>query len=227
MIPAAGASTRMKSDVPKQYISIHNKTVLEHVLEVFLQHPLVSRIVVVLDGDDTHWSKLECAQHPKVMVTVGGESRVHSVLNGVMAVNPFSQPSDWVIVHDAARPCMTQAVLDRLIDAVKDGEVGGIVGVPVADTLKKVADDCIEATVDRDHVWAAQTPQMFRYQVLCDALCHAIDNDLPVTDEASAIEHAGVQPKMVLGDARNIKITTPQDLKMAQQFLCCASEESS
>jgi len=224
VIPAAGMGKRMQSDRPKQYLSLQHKTILEHTLEVFLQHPMVSRIVVVLEAKDSYWSKLDCANHHKIIVTVGGQERVHSVLNGVMAVRQYSQPQDWVLVHDAVRPCITREVLDRLIESVKDDDVGGIVGVPVVDTLKKVTNDYIDETIDRNHLWAAQTPQMFRYQLLCDALCHAIDNDIVVTDEASVIERAGLRAKMVLGDVRNIKVTTPEDLQIARQFL---SEEHS
>jgi 2-C-methyl-D-erythritol 4-phosphate cytidylyltransferase len=224
VIPAAGVGKRMQSDVPKQYHAIHNKTVLEHTIKVFLQHPQISRVVVVLEGSDSHWSQLDCAQDAKVLLAVGGETRAQSVLNGIVSLQPYAQPHDWVLVHDAARPGLSTSALDRLLLSVGEDDVGGILAVPIADTVKRVLEDRIEETVDRKQLWLAQTPQMFRYQILCEALLSAIRDGVAVTDEASAIERIGLKPKIVMGDPYNIKITTSRDKDLMQMLLSEASK---
>ncbi len=219
VIPAAGVGRRMQSDRPKQYLLLHGKTVLEHTLVRFLEHPRISGVVVVLTEGDPYWQALALT-HPKLVTAPGGEERCHSVLNALQVLRTQAAEDDWVLVHDAARPCLRHEDLDHLIQSLSDHPVGGLLGLPVADTMKRTAaDDTVIETVPRDHLWRALTPQMFRLGELYDALDTALRNNQLVTDDASAMELAGKVPKMVEGHGDNIKITRPQDLMLAQLYL--------
>ncbi len=220
VVPAAGVGSRMKADLPKQYLTLKGKTILEHTLERLLQLPGLSGIVLVVNPADQHWRTLPVASHPKVQVVEGGRERCDSVLNGLYALEEHLQPLDWVLVHDAARPCVDLRDIEALIDELQEHLVGGILGVPVSDTVKRLNDNYgIEETVDRRVLWQAQTPQMFRYGVLSKALREALHRGLEITDEASAVESAGYVPLMVEGRRDNIKITRPEDLPMAELIL--------
>ncbi len=220
VIPAAGVGTRMQADVPKQYLSINHKTILEHTLERFCSHPKIEGVVVVISGNDDVWKSLGISSHPKITVVDGGVERCHSVLNGLRALSDNANNNDWVLVHDAVRPCLRTEDIDRLMNTLDGHGVGGLLGLPVRDTMKR-ADNTgtIQETVDREGLWHALTPQMFHLGSLVDSLENALANDLIVTDEAQAIELNGLQPVLVEGHPDNIKITRKNDLALAELFL--------
>ncbi len=220
VIPAAGIGTRMQAEVPKQYISIHNKTILEYTLERFCSHPRIEGVVVVVSASDNIWTTLDISSHPKIMVVDGGVERCHSVLNGLRLLSERANSSDWVLVHDAARPCLRKEDIDRLIDTLAGHEVGGLLGLPVRDTMKRADTSCtILETVEREGLWHALTPQMFHLDVLISSLENALSQERVVTDEAQAIELSGLQPVLVEGHPDNIKITRNNDLALAELFL--------
>jgi 2-C-methyl-D-erythritol 4-phosphate cytidylyltransferase len=212
IIPAAGRGSRMGGDTPKQFLPLLGKSLIQHTLQVFSQHPQVTEIIVVLAaGDDDFESPPKCR-----ILHCGGETRAATVLNALQAIN--LAVDDWVLVHDAVRPCLTPALLDRLFDVLSNDEVGGLLALPLADTLKRGdKEQRVIETVPRDALWQAQTPQMFRYGLLKQAL-QKLGTATP-TDEAQAVEYIGYSPKLVLGDARNLKITYPQDLALAELIL--------
>jgi 2-C-methyl-D-erythritol 4-phosphate cytidylyltransferase len=212
LIPAAGSGSRMGSELPKQYLPLLGKPLIHHTLSVFCAHPAIDKVYVVISPEDDLWqSELDCA-----VLRCGGNTRAATVLNGLQAMDAASD--DWVLVHDAARPCITAELLDRLFDALCDDPVGGLLAVPVADTLKRAdAADRVVATESRTGLWQAQTPQMFRHGLLKRAL-EALGTDKP-TDEAQAVEHLGFAPKLVPGNASNLKVTYPQDLELAEIIL--------
>lgn len=215
IIPAAGSGSRMQQTTLKQYLKLGERVVIEHTLAVFTERADVAGVTVCLPVDDQVFQTLEVASNEKVSVTPGGESRAQSVLNGLRSLNAGS--NDWVLVHDAARPCLTRHLLDQLIEQLADDEVGGILAVPAKDTLKRSdADGHIMQTIDRSVIWQAQTPQMFRFGILIDCLERALIDDIEITDEASALEAYSYKPRLVKSDARNLKITTPEDLVLAE-----------
>ena len=214
VVPAAGIGSRMGASCPKQYLPLAGKFLIEHTLERLLAHPRIERVVVALAADDDFFQTLPVASHPRLMTTTGGCERADSVLNGLSLVE-----SEWVLVHDAARPCITHQDIDRLIHAGLAGD-GAILGSRVRDTMKRSdAAGYIQKTVDRDQLWHALTPQFFRTTLLRDAIQQGQSQGLPITDEASAMELAGWRPLMVEGRADNIKVTRPEDLALAALFL--------
>ncbi|MCG5514432.1 MULTISPECIES: 2-C-methyl-D-erythritol 4-phosphate cytidylyltransferase [Ectothiorhodospira] len=220
VIPAAGVGSRMRADRPKQYLPLAGRTVLEHTLDIFFRHPRISGVVLVISADDGWFGDLDIRTDKPLWVVDGGAERCHSVLNGLKALMTHADPRDWVLVHDAARPCLSDGDLDQLLDTLRDDPVGGILATPVRDTKKRAGPDGrISATVDRGAMWRAFTPQMFRLAALEAALERALAEGFLVTDEASAMEHAGQAPLLVEGSARNIKITQPEDLSLAEFYL--------
>ena len=220
VIPAAGFGTRMQADIPKQYLSINNKTILEHTLERFCSHPKIEGVVVTISGNDEVWKTLGISSHPKIIVVEGGVERCHSVLNGLRALSDKANINDWVMVHDAARPCLQKEDIDRLIDILDGHDVGGLLGLPVKDTMKRADNFCtVQETIDREDMWHALTPQMFHLGVLPDSLDNALSKDILVTDEAQAIELNGLQPVLIEGHSDNIKITRNHDLALAELYL--------
>ncbi|MBT5031447.1 MAG: 2-C-methyl-D-erythritol 4-phosphate cytidylyltransferase [Proteobacteria bacterium] len=220
VIAAGGSGKRMKRTVPKQYLEISGKTVIEHVMGVFLAHKIISGVVVVTAVDDSRWQKL-APSHPKFLGRVeGGVERSDSVLNGLNALSPHVGPDDWVLVHDAARPCISKELIDRLTKKVMRHPIGGILGLPITDTIKETDHNGgIIKTVSRESMWLAQTPQMFRLQTLRGALNDLNQRGVKVTDEAAAMEFLGMRPLIVEGSETNLKITTPADLPLAEYFL--------
>jgi len=216
LVPAAGFGARMGHELPKQYLPLAGQPMIFHALNTLCSCPEISTVFVVLAPDDKlfhtyDWSRFGDKLQP---LFCGGEKRSDTVLNGLLASE--LEPDDWVLVHDAARPCLTQAHLAKLIAELRDDAVGGILAVPVADTLKRAdANDRILCTESREQLWQAQTPQMFRAGLLTQAL----QNAPQVTDEASAIEALGLQPKLVLSEPTNFKVTYPQDLLLAELLL--------
>ena len=219
VIPAAGVGKRMGSDVPKQYLPLHGKTVIEHTLDRFLDHPAIAGVVVAISAGDEYWAELGLSM-PHLHVVTGGTERCHSVLNALDYLEGIAKATDWVLVHDAARPCLRDTDVQQLIDTLAEHAVGGLLGLPVSDTVKRTdASGRVETTVPRDNLWRALTPQMFRLGDLRQALSAALEQGVLVTDDASAMEFVGKAPLMVEGHADNIKITRPQDLPLAELYL--------
>jgi len=220
VIPAAGVGKRMGADRPKQYLSLLGKSVIEQTLDCFIEHPRVAGIVVALSRDDGYWPALPVSRSTRIVRAEGGAERCHSVLSALDALQTNADEEDWVLVHDAARPCLTRSDLDKLIDELSGDEVGGILAVPVRDTMKRGdGTGHIAHTEDRNNLWHALTPQMFRFGLLRNALQRSLIDGFVVTDEASAIEHIGLKPRLVEGRADNIKVTRPEDLVLAGYFL--------
>jgi 2-C-methyl-D-erythritol 4-phosphate cytidylyltransferase/2-C-methyl-D-erythritol 2,4-cyclodiphosphate synthase len=220
VIPAAGRGERMGYATPKQYLPLAGATVLEHALRPFLDHPHIAGILVVVARDDARWATLGCSSHPRVRSAVGGDTRMASVLSGLDALQAKAAPEDWVLVHDAARPCLRREDIDRLLETLRDDPVGGLLALPVSDTLRREAADGRSAeTVERDRLWRAQTPQVFRYGALRAALQAAGRRGSTVTDEAAAMEAMGASVRLVEGSTRNLKITQGEDLSLAEAIL--------
>ena len=215
VIPAAGVGSRMNSDIPKQYISLAGRPVIERTLAVFAASHHIHSIVVALSPEDVYWDRFDIRLDEKTQVVrCGGASRAETVLNALRHLKSSVSLEDWILVHDAVRPGLTQEALTRLVTTLGEDPVGGIMALPLADTLKRAAGgQQILRTEPRDDLWQAQTPQMFRYGVLHEALLAC--GNVP-TDESQAVEALGLQPKLVPGDARNFKITYPQDLQLAE-----------
>lgn len=205
----------MNSELPKQYLSLAGKPVIEHTLNVFDTSPLIHSIIVALSPEDDHWARFNIHMGEKTkVVRCGGASRAETVLNALNHLKSYASVEDWVLVHDAVRPGLTQTALTRLVTELEENPVGGILAIPLADTLKRAdAEQRIAKTESREDLWQAQTPQMFRYGVLQEALLAC--GNVP-TDESQAVEALGLQPKLVPGEARNFKITYPQDLQLAE-----------
>lgn len=220
VIPAAGIGARMGTEVPKQYLEVAGATLLEHSVRALLACEQISGIVVALHAQDTHASTLAIFQDPRVVTVTGAQQRSGSVLAGLDGLLSRAQHGDWVLVHDAARPCLRQEDLARLIGAVISRDTGGLLAEPIVDTVKRAGEtNLIECTVDREHLWRAQTPQMFRLDQLRQALMQAQEQGRVVTDEASAMEMAGYPVQLVAGSASNLKVTLPADLPLAAWYL--------
>jgi 2-C-methyl-D-erythritol 4-phosphate cytidylyltransferase len=221
VVPAAGSGRRMASGVPKQYLPLHGGTVLEHALNTLFACEFIEGVVVALSPGDAYWPEIAPRLAGRNLACVaGGDERCHSVLNALHHLRGFAQPRDWVLVHDAARPCVRLEDINALIETVGDDPCGGLLGVPVSDTMKRGgADGRVAETVDRQALWHAQTPQMFRLGLLQPALEQALAQGRLVTDESTAMEMAGNRPCLVRGRADNIKITVPSDLALAEFYL--------
>ncbi|MGD9842665.1 MAG: 2-C-methyl-D-erythritol 4-phosphate cytidylyltransferase [Steroidobacteraceae bacterium] len=218
VIPAAGSGARFGSVTPKQYLPLAGKTVIEWALSPFLADDRCRAVVVAIAADDAHWSRL-AVTHPKLRVTQGGSDRAQSVLSGLLELQEVTTNS-WVLVHDAARPCLHANDLQHLLNAATPELVGALLATPLADTLKQAdAEQRIVKTLPRTRLWRAQTPQMFRLGMLRDALQSAISNGVSVTDEASAMEAMGYSVRLVAGRTDNLKITLPEDLLLAGSIL--------
>ncbi|WP_070962235.1 2-C-methyl-D-erythritol 4-phosphate cytidylyltransferase [Vibrio sonorensis] len=219
VVPAAGVGSRMQADRPKQYLSIDNKTVLEHTVDKLLSHPEIKKVIVAVSEGDPFFPTLSLANHPDVIRVAGGLERADSVLS---ALNYLSEKQDfeWVLVHDAARPCVKLESINELIETATGHEVGAILASPVRDTMKRsTKDDHIDHTVERSNLWHALTPQMFKVNQLKRLLEEALFSGISITDEASAFEWKGMHPAIVNGEASNIKITQPEDLALAEFYL--------
>lgn len=228
VVPAAGVGVRMDGGVPKQYLPLAGASVLDRSLAALLEHPAMQAVVVALSAKDDRWSKSAFAGDARVLQCTGGSSRAESVANALAALDGLAAADDWVAVHDAVRPCLRASDLDRLLReaATEDsGAAGVILVVPIADTLKQVAGGYVERTLDRNRIVRAVTPQVFRYAPLRAALEGAVALGDGVTDEAGAMEHAGHAVKAVVGDAGNVKITYPDDLRYAEVSLGIGENE--
>lgn len=220
VIPAAGIGRRVGGDRPKQYLEIAGRTVLEWTVSRIATFERVRRVVIPVAADDDYFTPLACRLPAKCSAVVGGAERCHSVLNGLDALAGEAAPDDWVLVHDAARPCVQESEIERLIGELENHDCGGLLGVPVRDTLKRCdAQGSVVDTLDRTGLWQAQTPQMFRFALLRSSLEAALADGALVTDEAQAVERAGHRPRVVLGHTDNLKITHPDDLEAANRIL--------
>ncbi len=221
IVPASGVGARMNAKKPKQYLRLENGlSVLDQTLETLLGIVQIKGCVVAIAQDDTEFKKSTFANHEKLLATaVGGKQRFHSVISALNVLRPFAKDEDWVLVHDAARPCVKANEVIKLIEQLKNNPVGGLLATQVVDTIKKSHGNIVESTLDRSKLWQAQTPQMYRFGVLSKALNNVVKNNLMITDEASSIEHLGLESVLVSASKSNLKITTPEDLDLANFYL--------
>ena len=220
LIPAAGTGTRYGGATLKQYLPLAGKAVLAHTISAFQFHPMISSITVILAETDQWFESTIGVLATTVQTVTGGETREHSVRNGLHYLAENYADSDWALVHDAARPCLSASRLEKFLEQGMASEHGAILAVPVNDTLKRAGDSNeIIATVDRNGLWAAQTPQLFRIGELAAAIDAAHAAGCVLTDEASAMEFTGVRPLLVMGSNANIKITYSSDLAIAEALL--------
>ncbi len=227
VLPAAGRSRRMGGATPKQYLELAGRTLLEQSLAPLLASPRLTGGVVVLAPDDSAFARLPCAAIPRLRTCIGGEQRADSVYAGLRALSPPADAEDWVLVHDAARPCLEPADLERLITECEGDPVGGLLATPLADTLKRAdAAGRVATTLERSGLWRALTPQMFRLGHLLAALDACRRDGIVPTDEAAAIEHLGLQPRLVAGSPDNIKLTAPADVVVARRWLGAHGERA-
>lgn len=243
LIPAAGVGRRFGATRPKQYLELDGRRVIDRALDCFLDHPGIRGCALVLHPDDPYWPEGPHADHPAVLRAAGGAERCHSVRNGLVALAAVASEEDWVLVHDAARPCLRRADLDRLLAVLATEPVGALLAVPVHDTVKRASTEGavmigetsasslsrqprVAETVPRDHLWRAFTPQAFRLGQLRRALDFALAHERLVTDDASAMELLGLNPRLVEGQGDNIKITRPEDLDLARFFLAQQAREA-
>ena len=223
VIPAAGIGQRMQSDIPKQYLPLAGSTVIENTINRLLAADKVKGLSISLRNDDQYWSNVNIESNKPVIRAEGGAERCDSVLNAMYALaeqDDFDIDNDWVLVHDAVRACVRLDDLNHLIEQATVSESGGLLALPVRDTMKRAGEvQSVQATVDREGLWHALTPQLFPYRALQEALIKAVEDGVAITDESSAMEHAGYAPKLVEGHEDNIKITRPNDLRLAELFM--------
>ena len=225
LIPCAGNGSRMQTVAPKQYLSLNGKPILRHAIDIFEAMPIVSRIFIVIAAEDGYWSdELLQGCYKTQVLTCGGDTRAASVYQGLQAMMTQENGDDWILVHDAARPGVDAQMVQRLIDAMQPADIGGLLAVPLADTLKRAdASQHVSATISREALWQAQTPQMFKVGMLQQALMSSLDRQ--PTDEAQAMEWAGHTPKLVLGDLKNLKITYPHDIAVVSALMQATESE--
>ena len=221
VVPASGIGQRMNSTIPKQYIILENGlTILDQCLNTILSNELISGFIVALDKKDSHFKSSDFAKDPKLIsITTGGKERFHSVLNALNALDQTAKPNDWVLVHDAVRPCIRKEDINKLIEEVADDKVGGILANRIVDTVKQKNNGGLVSTIDRQKLYIAQTPQMFRYAILKDSIEKAIESNMHITDESEALESLNYSIRIVEGSSSNIKITTQEDIHLANYFL--------
>jgi 2-C-methyl-D-erythritol 4-phosphate cytidylyltransferase len=218
VIPAAGIGNRMETAIPKQYLPLSGKPMISYSIQTFFASPRIASINLALSPDDYFWRNLDLAANSRLQLHyTGGETRAQTVLNTLYALKSQVEADDWILVHDAARPGLTLSLLHTLLDSLENDAVGGLLALPLADTLKQSnADTRVKSTIPREGLWQAQTPQMFRYSLLTNALENF---DGTPTDEAQAVEAFGLEPKLVTGSLRNMKVTYPQDMALMEIFM--------
>lgn len=236
VVPAAGSGTRMGASLPKQYLSAHGRTIAEHTIGRLLSYARIEKIVVATAQDDLWWPQLPTALHPRVKSALGGASRADSVLACLNLLSEEAANTDWVLVHDMARPCVRLSDIDMLLQSC--GEQGALLALPVTDTIKQAntatssPEDSSQATpatvvgtLSRENIWRALTPQLFPLGALREALTVALAEGLPITDEASAMELRGARPRLVVAHSDNIKVTLPADLPLVRFYLSQQEDE--
>lgn len=220
LIVAAGRASRFGGQTPKQYVPLLGKPVLSHSIDAMEKTPGLRGITLALAADDPYFCELVQPRHGKVKTVTGGATRAESVIRGLDAIRESDPEANWVMVHDAARPCIDPGLVLDLLEAVSDHEDGAILAMPVGDSLKRADESgLIRADVDRDDVWAAQTPQLFPVDRLAVALRHMMNSERQPTDDASAMQMTGAKPRLVMGSTHNIKITWPEDIVLAEAIL--------
>ncbi|MFD2168046.1 2-C-methyl-D-erythritol 4-phosphate cytidylyltransferase [Thalassotalea euphylliae] len=220
VVPAAGAGKRMQSQCPKQYLMLGERTILEHTVDKLLASKYVNQVIVAISEQDEYFADTSLFNHPNINTVIGGKERVDSVLAGLKSVN-----SDWVMVHDAARPCVKVSDIDTLVEACIARDQGGILAARAKDTIKRSATTTIELTVDRSLLWHAYTPQMYKTGALCSAIENGLAAGITITDESSAIEAAGLPSHLIEASSDNIKVTQPEDLALAAFILSNQQEK--
>jgi len=224
IVPAAGVGQRMAGSIPKQYLPLAGRTVIEWAIAPFLERPEFPSIIVALAPGDERWPSVTVSTHRRIVTVTGGAERADSVRAGMALIAEHARPEDWILVHDAARPCLHADDLGRLLATLADDPVGGLLAAPVPDTLKRAGHDGrVDVTVSRSQLWRALTPQMFRYGVLRQALEQNVLAGSTVTDESSAVEGLGLRPLLVPGRGDNLKITVQDDLAPAERYLTGAA----
>jgi 2-C-methyl-D-erythritol 4-phosphate cytidylyltransferase len=220
IVPAAGIGRRMRTRVPKQYLNVNGRPIIETSLARIGALQYVRQVLVMLNPEDRVWPTLGLEKNPKITCQFGGDNRYQTVLYGLRYLRAMAADDDWVLVHDAARPCVRIKDIDNLFAQIVNHPVGGLLGAPVDNTMKLVDDNHeVLSTVDRVNVWSAFTPQVLRFRLLLDALEAVDKSGKTVTDEATAVERLGYRPLLVLGNRDNIKVTHPNDLNLAEQIL--------
>lgn len=223
LIPAAGVGARMAAASPKQYLAIGAKPMLRHTVDAFLSSPLITHIYVVVSPDDPFIDAVIPDEARVTVLRCGGATRMESIRNGLRMLREVLSDADRVLVHDAARPGLDAALIERLIVETGEHPAGGLLALPVVDTVKRRSPDGL-ATISREHLWLAQTPQMFDYALLCRALDAATD-PAAITDDASAVEALGLAPRLVEGHPRNLKVTLPADIRIAEMYLAAGRSD--
>ena len=218
IIPAAGAGNRMATAIPKQYLPLCGKPIISHCIQTFFACPRIATINLALSAEDFFWRSLQLDHNSRLNLHyTGGDTRAQTVLNTLAAMQPNVAEDDWILVHDAARPGLTASLLNQMLDELEHDDVGGLLALPLADTLKlSNADARVEKTIPREGLWQGQTPQMFRFSLLYKALGSFEGSP---TDEAQAVEALGLQPKLIIGSLRNMKVTYPQDLALMELLM--------
>lgn len=220
VVPAAGVGSRMQSTTAKQYLSVAGSTVIEHTLHRLINLECLHSVTLAVAQQDSVWPTLGVANHPKIQSVIGGNTRADSVLAALdYLIATHSSQNAWALVHDAARPCVSLNNIEQLIQKAMVSADGGLLGLPITDTIKRVNADRVSATVSREHLYVAQTPQLFPLAELHQALTLAKEQGIQVTDECSAMEAQGWQPLMVLGHRDNLKLTYPGDLHRITELL--------
>ena len=221
VVPASGIGQRMNSKIPKQYLDLENGlTILDQCLKSILSTESITGFIIALDKKDTYFKSSVFATHFKLIsIANGGKERFHSVLNALNSLNQIAKPDDWILVHDAVRPCIKKDDIVKLIEEVADDEVGGILANGVVDTVKHKINKGLVSTIDRKKLYLAQTPQMFRFGILKEAIEKAIELNMHITDESEALENLGYSIRIVDGSSSNIKITTQKDIDLANYYL--------
>jgi 2-C-methyl-D-erythritol 4-phosphate cytidylyltransferase len=221
IVPASGVGSRIGGNTPKQYLKLNNGlSVLDQTLKTLLSINQIKGCVVAIAKNDNHFEQSEFFNHSKLLATaIGGKERFHSVISALNTLRPFANDNDWILVHDAARPCVKTTDVINLIKQLEDHPTGGLLATRVVDTIKQADNIQVETTLDRSNLWQAQTPQMYRFGVLSKALDNIMKNNLNITDEASSIEAFGLESILIEGSKSNLKITTPEDLDLANFYL--------
>ena len=223
VVPAAGAGKRMLANCPKQYLTIDNETILEHTVERLLSHPLINKVIIALSEGDEYYSRTSLVNNKHNETVIGGKDRVDSVLAGLKRIDSLVYP--WVLVHDAARPCVTHDDISALITQCIEKQTGGLLAAPVRDTMKRSSSSSdfavnqVSKTVERENLWHALTPQMYQVNELKEAIINGLSKSSGLTDESSAIELANIPSLLVSASSENVKITHPDDLALAAFFL--------
>ena len=225
ILPAAGIGRRFGSALPKQYLNLCGIPVILHSINRLLEFQEIEKVIVSLHPDDQYWYELNI-ETPKVETVLGGDKRSDSVANALESLEGIAENTDWVAVHDAVRPCLSMSDLKRIISELKDESIGGILASPIVDTLKKTDENMnITKTLNRNQVWSALTPQIFRYDILKKALSAQRERSSVATDEAGAVEALGYKPRIILGEPTNIKITEEKDLALAEHIILSQAEK--